>query len=113
MVQHLLSKTELAFLSGSRQFTKPQTRCTRYRLNKKLKTLNDIDVSAFRDAAASEFRDAQAALIIAQPGRALLLNESDKEKEALGGIRARDLYLTKVTLYQAELPRQLNEQSSQ
>jgi hypothetical protein len=48
------------------------------------------------------------------------------KRKALGGIRARDLYLfvgsvyfffrrdlTKVTLYQAELPRQLNERSSQ
>ena len=45
-------------------------------------------------------------------------------EKALDGIRTRDLYLngvnviiernlTKVTLYQAELPRQLDEQSSQ
>jgi hypothetical protein len=39
MVQHLLTKTELAFLSGSKQFTKPQARCIRCRLNKKLRTL--------------------------------------------------------------------------
>jgi hypothetical protein len=46
------------------------------------------------------------------------------KKKALGGIWTPDLYLlgisvqvirnlTKVTLYQAELPRQLNEQSNQ
>jgi hypothetical protein len=66
--------------------------------------------------------------LVAQPGRALMpLNDeidNKKKREALGGIRARDLYLngvpsklerhlTKVTLYQAELPRQLDEQSSQ
>jgi hypothetical protein len=67
--------------------------------------------------------------LVAQPGRALLplndeIDNNKKKSEALGGIRARDLYLngvpsklerhlTKVTLYQAELPRQLDEQSSQ
>src|SRR5215210_6833690 len=40
MVQHLLTETELAFLSGSKQFTKPQARCIRCRLNKKLNMLN-------------------------------------------------------------------------
>jgi hypothetical protein len=40
MVQHLLTKTEIAFLSGSREFTKPQARCIRCRLNKKLRTLS-------------------------------------------------------------------------
>jgi hypothetical protein len=39
-MQHVLTKTDLAFLSGSRPFTKPQASCIRSRLNKKLKTLN-------------------------------------------------------------------------
>jgi hypothetical protein len=54
VVHYLLSNTERAFLEGTRRFTKPQARCIRYRLNKKLKKVN-------RDAAASEFRDAAAA----------------------------------------------------
>jgi hypothetical protein len=52
------------------------------------------------------------------------LRTKGEKKKALGGIWTPDLYLvgvwpkvdlylTKVTLYQAELPRQLNEQSSQ
>jgi hypothetical protein len=32
-----LSKTELAFIQGSREFTKEQARVLRYRINKKLK----------------------------------------------------------------------------
>jgi hypothetical protein len=40
VTSHILSKTEIAFLSGSREFTKPQARCIRCRLNKKLKLLS-------------------------------------------------------------------------
>jgi hypothetical protein len=40
VTSRILSKTEIAFLSGSREFTKPQARCIRCRLNKKLKMLN-------------------------------------------------------------------------
>jgi hypothetical protein len=36
LVQHILTKTELAFLYGSRKFTKQQARVLRYRINKKL-----------------------------------------------------------------------------
>ena len=65
--------------------------------------------------------------LVAQPGSAIFVIRLIGEK-ALDGIRTRDLYLiggqsnkkllldlylTKVTLYQAELPRQLDEQSSQ
>ena len=39
--------------------------------------------------------------------------ENENKNKALAGIWTPDLYLTKVTLYQAELPRQLDEQSSQ
>ena len=124
MVRILLSPVEQAYVNGTRQYTKNQRRYIRYRLNKKLRRLGGEDFQVFgipsssRHAAAAK-RDGQAALV-AQPGRALSYHEIEKKKEALGGIlgtfrcfRARDLYLTKVTLYQAELPRQLNEQSSQ
>ena len=42
VTSRILSKTEIAFLSGSREFTKPQARCIRCRcrFNKKLKMLN-------------------------------------------------------------------------
>ena len=51
MVRYLLSKTERAYLEGTREFTKPQARCIRYRLNKKLKVNRDAAASVFRDAA--------------------------------------------------------------
>jgi|SRR5687767_3427961 hypothetical protein len=63
MVIALLSKTEQAYLSGTREFTKTQQRYIRYRLNKKLKRLDDVDASILagksRDAAAAAaaFRD--------------------------------------------------------
>src|SRR6266511_123279 len=95
MVQHLLSKTEIAFIQDSSQFTKAQARCIRYRLNKKLRTLNveladlqqqllapSSSVSNFRGGVA-ELRDGQAALV-AQPGRALPYTEKDKIIASLG-----------------------------
>jgi hypothetical protein len=36
-VELLLSKTELAFIQGSREFTREQARVIRYRINKKMK----------------------------------------------------------------------------
>ena len=51
-MHYLLSKTEQAYLSRTRQFTKAQARCIRYRLNKKLK----------RDAASWKTDAAAAAL---------------------------------------------------
>ena len=48
-----LSKTEQAYLSGTRDFTKAQARCIRYRINKKLKLLDRDAAAAFRDAAGS------------------------------------------------------------
>jgi hypothetical protein len=38
-----LSKTELAFIQGSREFTKEQARVLRYRINKKLKNQAKTD----------------------------------------------------------------------
>lgn len=58
MLQHFLSKTELAYVQRTKEFTKAQQRCIRYRLNKKLRLLgvNGESMSEFRDAA-SELRD--------------------------------------------------------
>jgi hypothetical protein len=113
----LLSPIEQAYLNGTREFTKAQQRYIRYRLKKKLRLLDES-----RDAAAAKLLRLDK-LVAGQPGRALPggCNNTNSEKEgALGGIpdvfrrfRTRDLYLTKVTLYQAELPRQSNGQSSQ
>ncbi len=90
-------------------------------------TISDVAASNYGVAASSHDYTVSGALV-AQPGRALqeLLIERDKimrGKESLGGdsnprplpIRdyADERNLTKVTLYQAELPRQLNEQSNQ
>ncbi len=44
VTSRILSKREIAFLSGSKEFTKPQARCIRCRLNKKLKML-DIELA--------------------------------------------------------------------
>jgi hypothetical protein len=38
-----LSKTELAYIQGSREFTKEQARVLRYRINKKLKNRAKAD----------------------------------------------------------------------
>ena len=121
MTRLLLSPTEQAYVNGTRDFSKAQQRYLGYRIKKKFSRLGVAAASECRDAAAAS-RDGPNGLV-AQPGRALAwddVNEIEKRKEALGGnssgfnhIWTPDLYLTKVTLYQAELPRQLNEQSSQ
>ncbi len=117
-----LSPTEQAFLNGSREFTKAQRRYIRCRLKKKIRLLQEESCNAA--ARLQRLDNAQ----VAQSGRALrelILNEKDKILRigSLGGdldpgplpIRdyAKERNLTKVTLYQAELPRQLNEQSNQ
>ena len=53
-----LSKTEQAYLNGTSEFTKPQARSIRYRINKKLKLLGrDGVATGAAPIAASEFRD--------------------------------------------------------
>jgi hypothetical protein len=128
-----LSPVEQAYLSGNREFTKPQQRYIRYRINKKLRLLDEeLQVFAIQKSSSSnKSRDAAAAelprldYMVAQPGRVLRqLNEKERiMRRSLGGdldprplplgSRLFEPYLTKVTLYQAELPRQLNEQSNQ
>jgi hypothetical protein len=96
----------------------------RYRLKKKLRLLDER-----RDAAAAGLlrrldNNDNDSLVVGQPGRALQDSVKDRILRSLGGdldpgplpLGSRlfeEPYLTKVTLYQAELPRQLNEQSSQ
>ena len=115
---------ERAYLNGTRDFTKAQRRYIKCRLKKKLRLLNEESCNA---AAMLQRLDD---LRVAQPGRALQeqLTEKDKTlRRSLGRelnprplpIRGKssmlleEPYLTKVTLYLAELPRQLNEQSNQ
>jgi hypothetical protein len=92
-------------------------------LYKKLKVFVDqelpllLDKGYLSDNAESrniaDFRNTSAALV-AQPVEGYLdVRLRTTKRKALAGIWTPDLYLTKVTLYQAELPRQLNEQSSQ
>jgi hypothetical protein len=93
VISRILSKTEIAFLSGSKQFTKPQARCIRCRLNKKLKTLNLelselqsnkglLTVSNFGSGVADFCNGSQD--LVAQLGRALTNHEKDIEKKSLG-----------------------------
>jgi hypothetical protein len=49
MARHLLSKTEIALLSGPREFTKSQVRCIRCRLNKKVKDFVDNELPILID----------------------------------------------------------------
>ena len=125
LLQHLLSKNEIAFLSGSKGFTGKQSRDIKYRLNQKLRLLN-LDLASvaadFRGGAAELRDDQEEAALVAQPGRALQYSEKDRTMRSLGReLNPRPLpvgdkfepYLTKVTLYQAELPRQSNGRSSQ
>jgi hypothetical protein len=78
-----------------------------------------------RDAAAASRAGAENLPVLAQPGKALT-SDNNIENDSLGrALIPRPLpiggksslffepYLTKVTLYQAELPRQPNGQSSQ
>ena len=59
MLQHFLSKTELAYVQRTKEFTKAQQRCIRYRLNKKLRLLgvNGESMSEFRDTTRQNYRD--------------------------------------------------------
>jgi hypothetical protein len=127
-----LSKAERDYLLGKDQASHDYV-CVKSRLNKKLKVFVDqelplllgngylSDIAEFRNIAV--IRNTSKALV-AQPGRGLPLIEcKNGKKESLGGdldprplplgSRLFEPYLTKVTLYQAELPRQLNEQSNQ
>jgi hypothetical protein len=127
-----LSNAERDYLLGKEQANHDYV-CVRSRLNKKLRRFVDqempllleegylSDIAEFRNIADS--RNSSNALV-AQPGRELPSREiENNEKRSLGGdldprplplgSRLFEPYLTKVTLYQAELPRQLNEQSNQ
>ncbi len=125
-MQYIFSKNEIAYLTGSKEFTGKQRRDIKYRLNQKLRLLNNNgDDDDDSRGGAAEFRGGLPALGVAQAGRALPNGVIEKERimRSLGrelnprplplGSRLFEPYLTKVTLYQAELPRQLNEQSSQ
>jgi hypothetical protein len=107
--------------------------CVKSRLSKKLKVFVEQELPLLLEKGflsnIAEFRNIAencntSKALVTQPGRELPLIERKKEeKKALAGIWTPDLYLlgiseedrylTKVTLYQAELPRQLNEQSNQ
>lgn len=101
MLQHFLSKTEVAYLSESREFTKAQQRCIRYRLNKKLRLLGvsnfSESVSDLRDAA-SELRDGSENLLsrwssLVRIPHEIGIIESDNNDKKNGGpdvIRTRD-----------------------
>ena len=87
-----LSPIEQAYLKGTRQFTKPQQRYIRYRLNKKLRLLSEELTSSFGIPKEDlESRDAAAAGLLrldnARPQgyeteRSLLLRETVEKKPA-------------------------------
>lgn len=86
-----LSPIEQAYLNGTRQFTKPQQRYIRYRLNKKLRLLSEELTSFGIPKEDLESRDAAAALLLrldnARPQgyeteRSLLLRETVEKKPA-------------------------------
>jgi len=86
-----LSPVEQAYLNGARQFTKPQQRYIRYRLNKKLRLLGEELTSFGIPKEDLESRDAAAAglqrLDNARPRdyeteRSLLLRETVEKKPA-------------------------------
>jgi hypothetical protein len=59
----LLSKTEKAYLSGAREFTKAQRRCIKSRLNKKLRCLEEElrqlgNVAEYSSGGVAEFCNA-------------------------------------------------------
>lgn len=85
-----LSPVEQAYLNGTRQFTKPQQRYIRYRLNKKLRLLSE-ELTSFGIPKDLESRDAAAAGLLrlddARPQgyeteRSLLLRETVEKKPA-------------------------------
>jgi hypothetical protein len=86
-----LSPIEQAYLNGTRQFTKPQQRYIRYRLNKKLRLLSEELTSFGIPKEDLESRDAAAARLLrldnARPQgyeteRSLLLRETIEKKPA-------------------------------
>jgi hypothetical protein len=86
-----LSPVEQAYLNGTRQFTKPQQRYIRYRLNKKLRLLSEELTSFGIPKEDLESRDAAAARLLrldnARPQgyeteRSLLLRETVEKKPA-------------------------------
>jgi hypothetical protein len=86
-----LSPIEQAYLNGTRQFTKPQQRYIRYRLNKKLRLLSEELTSFGIPKEDPESRDAAAARLLrldkARPQgyeteRSLLLRETVEKKPA-------------------------------
>jgi hypothetical protein len=85
-----LSPVEQAYLNGTRQFTKPQQRYIRYRLNKKLRLLGE-ELTSVGIPTDLESRDAAAAQLLrldnARPQgyeteRSLLLRETVEKKPA-------------------------------
>lgn len=86
-----LSPIEQAYLNGTRQFTKPQQRYIRYRLNKKLRLLSEELTSFGIPKEDLESRDAATAPLLrldnARPQgyeteRSLLLRETVEKKPA-------------------------------
>jgi hypothetical protein len=82
----LLSKVEWAYLSGTREFTKAQQRCIRYRLRKK--------INRDRRDAASVFRDGRVVwdslVRIPPPPNSAAVDderEGEKEEEKVGRTR--------------------------
>jgi hypothetical protein len=124
-----LSRAEWNYLTANSEISEDYNRVIKSRLQKKLSVFVNqelpiliekryLDVTKFRNVTE------KCNTLVAQPGRALRKCEiENNEKRSLGGDldpgplplggRLFEPYLTKVTLYQAELPRQLNEQSSQ
>src|SRR5687767_1619185 len=86
-----LSPIEQAYLNGTRQFTKPQQRYIRYRLNKKLRLLSEELTSFGIPKEDLESRDAAAAGLLRldnerpqsyETERSLLLRETVEKKPA-------------------------------
>ena len=123
-----LSKAEWNYLTANSEFSGGYSRVIKSRLQKKLEVfvnqgLPVLVEKGYRDV--TEFRNVKenCNMQVAQPGRGLPRYEIDNKLRSLGGdldprplplgSRLFEPYLTKVTLYQAELPRQPNEQSNQ
>jgi hypothetical protein len=89
----LLTRTEVEFFNGTREFTKPQERYIRCRLKKKLRLLdNELQLAECirSDSVAANCSGNVAAgcngpdKLLGQPGRALAWNEIDKKEGSLG-----------------------------
>ena len=107
-----LSPIEQAYLKGTRQFTKPQQRYIRYRLNKKLRLLSEELTSSFGTPKEDlESRDAAAARLLrldnARPQgyeteRSLLLRETVEKKPAALVAQPAERRFRKPAIYGAE-----------